>query len=85
MVNERSMTRDGASLQADGKVGLLRVEYRPWAREWDISHALKPGQDGADTAKSLSISGLAAVPKVILNGQPADVRADGQMFQISLA
>jgi hypothetical protein len=78
-------TRDGASLQADGKVGLLRVEHRPWAGEWDISHALKPGQDGADRAKSLSISGLAAAPKVILNGQPADVRADGQTFQISLA
>jgi len=25
------------------------------------------------------------VPKVILNGQPADVRADGQTFQMSLA
>jgi hypothetical protein len=30
-------------------------------------------------------SGLAMVPKVILNGQPADVRADGQTFQMSLA
>ena len=78
-------TRDGASLRADGKVGLLRVEYRPWAYEWDISHALKPGQDGADMAKSFTISGLATPPKVILNGRPADVRADGQGFQISLA
>jgi hypothetical protein len=78
-------TREGVSLRADGKVGLLRVEYRPWAREWDISHVLKPGQDGADVARSLSISGLAMTPKVILNGRPADVRADGQTFQISLA
>jgi len=79
------MTRDGASLQADGKVGLLRVEYRPWAHEWDINHVLKPGQDGADRAKSLSISDLAMAPKLILNGRPADIRADGQTFRISLA
>jgi hypothetical protein len=78
-------TRDGASLQADGKVGLLRVEYRPWTHEWDISHVLKPGQDGADRAKSFTLSGLAMPPKVSLNGRPAEVRADGQGFQISLA
>ena len=52
-------TRDGASLRADGKVGLLRVEYRPWARECDISHALKPRQDGAEMAKSLHLLGPA--------------------------
>jgi hypothetical protein len=78
-------TRDGVSLRADGKVGLLRVEYRPWAHEWDISHALKPGQDGTETAKSLTILGLATPPKVILNGRPVNVRADGQGFKIPLA
>ncbi len=77
-------TRDGASLSADGKVGLLRVEYRPWAREWDIAHTLKSGQDGSDMAKSLTISGLAEAPRVTLNGRAADVRAAGQAFQISL-
>ncbi len=78
-------TRDGVSLKADGKVGLLRVEYRPWEKACDISHALKPGQDGADIAKSFTISGLAEPPRVTLNGRPADVRVAGQAFQISLA
>jgi hypothetical protein len=36
--------RDGALFRADGKVGLLRLEYRPWEKACDISHALKPGQ-----------------------------------------
>ena len=70
--------------RADGKVGLLRVEYRPWEKACDISHALKPGQDG-DAAKSFTISGLAEAPRVTLNGRPADVRVAGQAFQISLA
>jgi hypothetical protein len=76
--------RDGAMFRADGKVGLLRVEYRPWEKACDISHALKPGQDG-DAAKSFTISGLAEPPRVTLNGRPADVRVTGQAFQISLA
>jgi len=77
-------TRDGVGLRADGKAGLLRVEYRPWEKACDISHALKPGQDG-DAAKSFTISGLAEPPRVTLNGRPADVRVAGQAFQISLA
>ena len=76
--------RDGVTFRADGKVGLLRVEYRPWEKACDISHALKPGQDG-DAAKSFTISGLAEPPRVTLNGRPADVRVAGQAFQISLA
>jgi hypothetical protein len=76
--------RDGVMFRADGKVGLLRVEYRPWEKACDISHALKPGQDG-DAARSFTISGLAEAPRVTLNGRPADVRVAGQAFQISLA
>jgi hypothetical protein len=76
--------RDGVTFRADGKVGLLRVEYRPWEKACDISHALKPGQDG-DAARSFTISGLAEPPRVTLNGRPADVRVAGQAFQISLA
>ncbi len=76
--------RDGAVFRADGKVGLLRLEYRPQHRACDISHALKPGQE-AGAARSFTISGLAEPPRVTLNGRPADVRVSGQGFQISLA
>ena len=75
--------RDGTVLQADGQVGLLRVEYRPWEKSCDISHALKPGQEG-DAARSFTISGLAEAPRVTLNGRPANVRIAGQAYQISL-
>ncbi len=77
-------TRDGVALQADGKVGLLRVEVRPWAREIDIAHTPKDGQDGAGMARTLTISGLAEAPRVTLNGGPAVVRSIGQAFQVSL-
>jgi hypothetical protein len=78
-------TRDGMTLRAEGKVGLLRVEYRPWDKGFDISHALKAGQDAADFARSFTISGLATAPHVILNGQPVDVRRNGQAFEVPLA
>ena len=78
-------TRDGVKLSADGKVGLLRVEYRPWEKACDVTHALKAGQDGADLAKSFTISGLAEPPSVTLNGRPAQVRVAGQAYRFSLA
>jgi hypothetical protein len=78
-------TRDGVRISADGKVGLLRVEYRPRERHCDISHALKAGQDAADFAKSFTITGLAEPPRVILNGQSIEVRSAGPAFQIPLA
>jgi hypothetical protein len=78
-------TRDGVSFKADGKVGLLRVEYRPWDKSVDISHVLKAGQDGNDIARSFTILGLAEAPKVTLNGRPAEVRTAGSAFQVSLA
>src|SRR6185369_3529159 len=56
-------TRDGASFRADGKVGLLRFEYRPWSREVSIDH-----QGGDGLAKRLMISGLEDVPHVTVNG-----------------
>ncbi len=77
-------TRDGLSLKAHGKVGLLRVEYRPWAREIDITHALKPDQTGENMVKHFRASGLAEPPRVTVNGQPVEPAKVGQDFQIAV-
>jgi hypothetical protein len=76
--------RDGVSFFGDGKLGLLRLEYRPFSREVVIDHVLKPGQDSAAIAKRLTIAGLRDTPRVILNGRP--VVPDGMVpvFQVGL-
>ena len=71
-------------MKADGKVGLLRVEYRPWAREIDIAHTPKPDQTGESMARNFLLSGLAEAPRVTVNGRPAEARRVGQDFQIAL-
>ncbi|CAN5530911.1 hypothetical protein BH10PSE6_BH10PSE6_39370 [soil metagenome] len=78
-------TKDGASFKANGKVGLLRLEYRPWSREVEIAHELKPDQKGDDLAKRLTISGFAQAPKVTVNGRRAELSGAGPEFQIALA
>jgi hypothetical protein len=65
-------TRDGVALRPDGKVGLLRVEYRPWLAECDVDYAPKPDQQGADMARNLTFTGLNKPPKVRLNGKPVE-------------
>jgi hypothetical protein len=77
-------TRDGLSLKADGKVGLLRVEYRPWAREVDIDHTPKPEQTSESMARNFLLSGLAEAPRVTVNGRAVEARRIGQDFQIAL-
>jgi hypothetical protein len=77
-------THDGLTIRADGWVSLLRVEYRPWLREIDIVHTPKPDQNSPNMAKTFSFTGLAEPPRVTLNGQPAEVRQAGQVFQITL-
>jgi hypothetical protein len=82
------LTTRTASFFADGKLGLLRLEYRPWSNEVVIDHALKPDQTG-DIAKRLTIAGLSAAPRVILNGRPVQansVQASGKgpVFQVGL-
>lgn len=76
--------KDGASFKADGKVGLLRLEYRPWSHEVDITHALKPDQKGDDLARRLTLSGLAEAPRVSVNGRRAEVSGAGPEFQVAL-
>jgi hypothetical protein len=77
-------TRDGVTLRADGKIGLLRLEYRPWARGIEIDHALKPQQNGSAMAKTITVTGLAEAPRVTLNGRPATVSREGSSFKIAL-
>ena len=79
-------TRDGVVLRPDGKVGLLRVEYRPWSGECDVDYAPKPDQQGADMARNLAFTGLPTQPKVRLNGKPVDATpiASAAGFQIPL-
>ena len=82
-------TLDGARFAADGKVGLLRLEYRPWEKACDITYALKAGQDPANLAKTITVSGLAEAPRVTLNGRAVEVQSgshpSGHTFQIPLA
>ena len=76
-------TRDGVTLRADGKVGLLRAEYRPWVHEFDITHTLKADQALADFATTFSVSGLDAPPQVTVNGRRIDCRRVGNVFRFA--
>ena len=78
-------TRDGLALKADGKVGLLRVEYRPWSKEIDITHTPKPEQAGDTMARNFLVSGFADAPRVTMNGRPVNATRVGQDFQIAVA
>jgi hypothetical protein len=75
--------RDGVAFRSDEKVGLMRLEYRPWAGEVEIDHTPKAGQDGLAT--TITVSGLARDPKVTVNGRPVRARQVGSDFQIPLA
>jgi hypothetical protein len=72
-------TKDGASFRPDGKVGLLRLEYRPWSREVLIDH-----QAGNELARRLAISGLREPPVVTVNGKRAEVSGAAPDFQVAL-
>ncbi len=78
-------TKDGASFSADGKVALLRVEWRPWVRELDIAHTPKADQKSSDLARTFLIAGLAEAPKITLNGKPVEARRSDQGFEVSLS
>jgi len=78
-------TKDGVSFKADGKVALLRLEYRPWLREVEIANALKPGQNGDDLARRFTLSGLAAAPRATVNGRHTDVTGVSPEFHIALS
>ncbi|HYD06847.1 MAG TPA: hypothetical protein VEC60_14025 [Reyranella sp.] len=73
-------TRDGATFKPDGKVGLLRLEYRPASREVFIDH-----HGGSDTARRLALSGFKEPPRVIVNGKRVDATGAAPNFQIVLS
>jgi hypothetical protein len=73
-------TRDGATFRADGKVGLLRLEYRPWSHEVFIDH-----HASGDSAKHMTISGLKEHPRAIVNGKRVDVTGSTSEFKVSLS
>jgi hypothetical protein len=79
-------TREGVTISADGKLGLLKVEVRPWTGEIDIWHVAKADQAGADMAKHFIIEGLAGPPIVRLNDKPAEALHHGNKgFRVALA
>ncbi|MBN9091541.1 MAG: hypothetical protein J0J01_31865 [Reyranella sp.] len=73
-------TRDGATFKAEGRVGLLRLEYRPWSHEVFIDH-----QGGSDTAQRLAIAGLKEAPRVTVNGKRVDVPGSAPDFKVALS
>ncbi len=77
-------TRDGATFKADGKVGLLRLEYRPWSHEIDIRHALKPDQHVEDFARTFTVDGLKGPLRVVVNAKPIEAKRDGDGFKVVL-
>ena len=83
-VYQKLSTKDGAAFGADGRLGLLRVEYRPGQREVDIDHAPMPGQNDGSLARHFTIEGLAEAPHVVLNGKPVETARDGKIFRVAL-
>jgi hypothetical protein len=77
-------TKDGKTFGADGKLGLLRVEYRPWSREVDIAHAPKAEQKEGDLAHTFSLQGFDEPPRVVLNGKPVQPESNDKHFWVKL-
>lgn len=67
-------------IRADGRLGLMHLKVNARENTLDVNYAVKPGQEGEDTAKALYIFGLSSKPRVMFNGAPADthlVELDG--------
>lgn len=72
----RLRTPQGATLRADGRLGLARIEVEPANRRVTIEHRLKPAQrKRADLARVIALGGFANEPQVTLNGERAALRA----------
>jgi len=62
--------KNGATMEADGRIGLGLFTLRPKDALLDIDYAIAPGSDMTDLAHCLLLSGLAKKPVVTLNGAP---------------
>jgi hypothetical protein len=64
------------TLEADGKVSLLRLAVQPReARVW-VDYAAKPGQSGPEMAAALRVTGFTRPPIVELNGERVERRLE---------
>ncbi len=73
-------TRDGATFKVEGRVGLMRLEYRPWSGEVIIDH-----EGGPDVAQRMTITGLKQAPRVVVNGKRIDVAGGASEFKVALS
>lgn len=65
----------GIRVEAQGKVGLLRVAVTPSANQIAVDYAPKAGQDGPTMAKFLAVTGMRMRPAVTLNGIPQEAES----------
>jgi len=74
----RLETPGGASIQADGRMGLTRMIYQPEAHRLDVEHAVLPEDaDRDDLASALVVSGTATPPEAIVNERAVEpIRAE---------
>jgi hypothetical protein len=78
----------GITLEARGKVSLLRVSIQPKEGRIWIDYASKDDQHGPEMATELRLTGMRTAPVVTLNGRllsSADVRAESGGFLLPLA
>jgi hypothetical protein len=60
----------GVTIQAGGKVSLLRVAVQPKENRLWIDYATKPDQNGPEMATHLLVSGFTQPPTVVRDGMP---------------
>jgi len=72
----------GIEIEADGKVGLLRVTVWPKENRLRVEHARRPGESPVGLAGTLRIRGMNR-PQVELNQWPAQVDAEGRLALIT--
>jgi len=66
----------GISLEADGRVGLMRLIVQPRNNRITLNYAVKDEQMTSDAATALLVFGLPATPVVERNGQPLEISAE---------